>query len=103
MATQAEQYHAEEQRTGRGKKVREGRTKPGTAPKDRSRANKRAGRKATYALEESAGKRPSRKSTRKSANRSKPDAALNAREALQKDSPEQRYIKAQARTKGKTI
>jgi hypothetical protein len=42
------------------------------ASHNRSRA---AGRKATVALEET-GMRPSRKSTRKSANRSKPDIAL---------------------------
>jgi hypothetical protein len=83
--------------------VRLGRTKPGVKPADRTRAKKHAGRKATYALEDRTSGRPSRKSTRKSANRSKPDASLNAREALQKGSPAARYRKARARTKGKTV
>ncbi len=103
MATQAEQHRAEEQRTNRAPRVRQGRSKPGVAPKVRARAKKHAEHKATYALEETNGKRPSRKSTRKSANRSKPDAALNAREQLQKGSPEQRARKARARMKGKTV
>jgi hypothetical protein len=101
MATRSEQYHANEQRRGRGKKTRSGRTKPGVAPSNRSRAKKHAGRKATYALEETESAKPSRKSTRKSTNRAKPDANLNAREALQKGSPEARFRKASARAKGK--
>jgi hypothetical protein len=60
--------------------------------------NKRAERKATYALEKPSGDgRRSRKSTRASANRSKPDTNLNLREARQKGSPENRFAKAQAR------
>ena len=102
MATQAEQHRAEEQRRAQGKKTGAGRTKTG-ASKEWSRAKMHAGRKATYALEETDGARPSRKSTRKSANRSKPDASLNAREELLKGSPEQRYLKAAARAKGKTV
>jgi hypothetical protein len=103
MATKAEQERADEQRRGRGRKTRAGRTKPGIKVKDRSRSKKHAERKATYALEETAGGRPARKSTRKSANRSKPDAGLNGREEIKKGSPEQRYRKAQARSKGKTV
>ena len=100
MATRSEDYRSAEQRRARGKK------KP-TAPAKRSagvrsRAKKHAGRKATYALEDVTSAKPSRKSTRKSANRAKPDANLNARETLRKGSPESRFRKAHARAKGKT-
>src|SRR6186997_2882598 len=96
MATQAEQKHAEDQRRVRRAKTRAGRTKPGVAPAERSRDKAHAGKKASYALDESSSKRPSRKSTRKGANRSKPDASLNIREALVKGSPEARYRRARA-------
>lgn len=99
MATRAEQQHAAEQRRRRGAKTRAGRTKPGVAPEDRSRDKKHAARKATYALEESENGRPSRKSTRKSANRSKPDSNLTAREALQKGTPTARFRKARAKAR----
>ena len=88
MATKSEQFHAEEQQTGNDKATREGRSKPGIPEGDRSRDK-------TYALEETSGQ-PSRKSTRKSANRAKPDASLNLREALQKGSPEAKFRKAKA-------
>lgn len=94
MATRAERHRTEEQRKGRGATTRVGRSKPGAKPDARTRETKRAGRKATYALEEGTVGRPSRKSTRKSANRSKPDASLNAREQLKKNSPAARYRKA---------
>lgn len=97
MATRAEQYRAEEQRKGK-RKVRSGRSKPGVPGPKRTRAKKHAAKKATYALEETKGKRPSRKSTRKAANRMKPDAGLNRREELQKGSPENRYEKSAARS-----
>jgi hypothetical protein len=59
---------------------------------------KRAGAKAGYALERpsSAGK-SSRKSTRGSANRAKPDTNFNLREEMVKGSPESRFRKAQTR------
>lgn len=99
MATRAEQYRAEEERGNRKAPKRKAQAdKPGVAPQDRTRARKRVAKKATYALEESTGgARPSRKSTRKSANRAKPDAALTRREAGQKGSPESRYAKTRAR------
>ena len=104
MATKSEAFRASEQRRGRGAKTRPGRTKPGVAPEERSQDKEHAAKKATYALEVSAttSERPSRKSTRKSANRSKTDAALTSREALQKGTPEQRYRKAHAQGKDKT-
>ena len=63
-----------------------------------SRRKKRSARKATYALEAPREGRPSRKSSRKSANRSKPDSALNITESVRKGSPEERYRRARART-----
>lgn len=78
MATRSEQYKANAQRTGaaKAKKAKRAKaSKPGSPLASRSRNKKGASKKATYALEEQKG-RPSRKSTRKSANRSKPDAGL---------------------------
>ncbi len=92
MATRSEQFRSESQRKGGAKKKRKNpaKTKP-------TRAKGHAAKKATYALEEKSAKRPSRKSSRKSANRAKPDAALNVREEIQKGSPERAYEKAAAR------
>lgn len=104
MATRSEQFHAEEQRRGESAEERdrrEARSKPGAPLSERSRAKKHAEKKATYALEETAdGAQPSRKSTRKSANRAKPDANLTLRASLQKGSPEARYRKSSARGVG---
>lgn len=100
MATRSEEYRSSEQRRARGKKKTSDPKKPSGGT--RSRAKKHAGRKATYALEDTGTAKPSRKSTRKSANRAKPDANLNGREALQKGSPEARFRRANARAKGKT-
>ena len=105
MATRSEQYRAEQQRRGNRKSARQAsRTKPGVAPRDRSRSKAHAGKKATYALDADEKGRPSRKSSRKSANRAKPDASLTISEALRKESPEARFRQARARavrTRGK--
>jgi hypothetical protein len=89
MATRAEQARARAERHGHEKPKARKTTKKGPQ-------SKHAGKKATYAYEVSA-KRPSRKSTRASANRTKPDASLVGRAALTKSSPEARYRKARAR------
>ena len=108
MATRSEQNHADEQRHGqRDTKTnkRVNRSRPGSAPSDRSRSKKHAERKATHAIEPDRKGRPSRESTRKSANRAKPDTSLNLREELQKGSPETRFRKAAAgadRVRGKS-
>ncbi len=99
MSTKSEQYRAEEQRKGpaTAKRNRSG-SKPGVAPAKRSRSKTRAGKKATYAYEPTqAGKRPSRKSSRKSANRSKPDAAFNIGEEIAKTRPTARFRKDRAK------
>jgi len=100
MATRAEQFHADEQRSGKtGTRKRRSRSKPGVPRAKRSRAKEHAAKKAPYALELTVnGARPSRKSTRKSANRAKPDAAFNATEELRKGSPEARFHKEEARS-----
>lgn len=100
MATRSEQHHADEQRKAGAKKAkaRVPNSRPGVAPEKRTRAKKHAGRKATYALEQTnPQKRPSRKSTRKSANRAKADTSLNLVEGLRKGSPESRFRKEKAR------
>ncbi|HVY44907.1 MAG TPA: hypothetical protein VHB21_03470 [Minicystis sp.] len=98
MATRSEQARAKEQRKGARPSIRAGRSKPGVEPAERSREKEHAGRKATYAIEEPRAGRPTRKSTRKSANRSKPDASFNLREQLQKGSPEARARRSRAKT-----
>ena len=99
MTTRAEQFRATQERRGPSKAAkRASGSKPGLAPRDRSRDKPHAAKKATYALELTSG-RPSRKSTRKSANRSKPDAAFNLREQLTRGSPEERFRKSRVRSR----
>ncbi len=69
-----------------------------TATRNRS---KRAARKASFALEDSTTGRPSRKSTRKSANRAKPDSNLKRRQTRATRSPEARAAKSKAKSAGK--
>jgi hypothetical protein len=103
MPTRAEQFRHDEER--KPKK---------SPPKKASKAAKKkthkkgddirttggsAGKKAVYADEAQAEKgQPSRKSTRKSANRSKPDSSLTRREGAQKTSADNRYRKAAAKS-----
>jgi len=91
MATRAEQFRNQEQRLSKGE------TPPAKkrAPKGGQLAKPRAvPSNATYALEASApdGRR-SRKSTRASANRAKPDTNFNLRESLVKGSPEAAFAR----------
>ena len=101
MATRSERFHASEERAHAKEKrataKSEKRTKPGVPPAKRSRARTHTEKKATYALEQSVG-RPSRKSTRKSANRAKPASSFDIREELQRGGPEASFRKARART-----
>lgn len=68
-----------------------------TAARNRSKS---AARKAGYVLEDSNNDTPSRKSTRKGANRIKPDANLQRRQTRQSRSPGSRARVAQATGKG---
>jgi hypothetical protein len=97
MATKAERFRSEQERAHI--------TKPPARPTSQRKPKKAAfGRKkrhaevkATHALEEvGAGKRPSRKSTRASANRAKADVGFNRTEETRKASPEGRARKARA-------
>jgi hypothetical protein len=101
MATRAQQFRAEQQQRG-AKESKEGHQpavkQSRSGDISEAHPNKHAEKKATYALEAPASDgRRSRKSTRASANRSKPDANFNLREMRQKGSPENRFAKAQAR------
>jgi hypothetical protein len=87
MATRSEQARADAQRKGRG-----GDKKQPSEPKKLSRAKRHAAKKATFALEEG-----SRKSSRKSANRAKPESTLEIREEFQRNTPQQRHDRAAAR------
>jgi hypothetical protein len=66
-----------------------------TATRNRTR---RADRKASWVLEDSA-KRPSRKSTRKASNRAKPDSNLRRRQMRRTRSPKVRATRAAAARK----
>jgi len=102
MATNAERARAESQRHGPNPKAK----KKAKAKKSRAdklaapRENTRAASKASYAAEApSEAGRSSRKSTRSSANRAKPDTNLTLREQRTKGSPAARYRKDSARRK----
>ena len=97
MATKAEQARSETERThGKGPhKSHVSKKKPKKAAWSHEKAH--AASKATHALEETApGKRPSRESTRGSANRAKPDSAFNLTEQAKKGSPTNRARKSRA-------
>lgn len=98
MATRADQYRSRQERTN-GAARRKGRVaikKPKKATWAHDKAH--AASKATHALEPtSPGKRPTRKSTRKSANRAKGDAAFNITEQVKKGAPSVRARNARAR------
>ncbi len=120
MATKAEKFRSETERAGAKKPkaprkprrdVQVDTAKPKTSATDRkaggsstaarNRSKKAAG-KAGAALEDSvASKRPSRKSTRKSANRSKRDTNLSLRETRKVTSPKARARRAIAKKKPK--
>jgi hypothetical protein len=96
MSTRSEKFRADEQRKGPKAAKPQVQRKRGATPAEKH-MKKHAEKSATYAMEPVPEQgRPSRKSTRKSANRAKPDTNLNLREARQKRSPEQTYRKARA-------
>ncbi len=108
MATKAERFRYEVERSG-PKKPKQPRaparakpvdtSMPGVSASDRrsSRSESiRAGKKAQYALEDSAGK-PSRKSTRKASNRQKTDSQMRVKRRTAEVSPESRATASRAR------
>jgi hypothetical protein len=107
MATKAEQTRAEDAKKGPNpKRVKKAAQKKpakraaaeGAPARSRNEGTK-AGKKASFAKETTApGKRPSRKSTRSSANRSKPDTNLVLRSERAKNAPSDAARSKQART-----
>jgi len=98
MATRAEQFRTEEERHPKRKAVQPRPAKEKRVTKGRHAGPSTVANKATYALESPAADgRRSRKSTRGSANRAKPDTNFNLRESLVKGSPEARFRKARAK------
>ncbi len=97
MATRSEQYRAQAQRhpSKQSKKKAANHAAKNSRVKRKvaARENVRAGKKATTALEPrpANGARPSRKSTRASANRMKYDTNIELRQDRRKRSPESRY------------
>ena len=100
MATKAERFRYEVERSG-PKKPKQPPTPrrakpvdtsmPGVSASDRRASGRtesvRAGKKAQYALEDSAGK-PSRKSTRKASNRQKTDSQMRVKRRTAESRPE---------------
>ncbi len=114
MATKAERFKSEVERSGPKKKAKpvrkvtkdtppeekaERRTNEPTGTATRN-VSKRAGKKAVVALEDSATGTPSRKSTRKSANRGKPTSNTVRKVKRAARSPQARAAKAAAKGKG---
>jgi hypothetical protein len=107
MSTRAEQARDDEQRKRSAAarkraraKAASGTTKPsgdGTRVSGAKSEKKGVAAKATYAYEAPRAGKHSRKSTRKSANRVKPDSGMTLREGLRKGSPESRAAKSRAR------
>lgn len=96
MATRAEQFRTEEMRRGARTKTRRSKKKPKKS--EWSHESKHAASKATHAFEKTErGRRPSRESTRASANRAKGDSALNLTEEKRKGSPENRARRSGAK------
>lgn len=108
MATKAERFRYEVERSG-PKKPKQPRApkraeQPDTALPGVSATSRRSGRtesiragkKAQYALEDSAGK-PSRKSTRKASNRQKTDSQMRVKRRTAEVSPETRAAASRAR------
>ncbi|ACL66609.1 conserved hypothetical protein [Anaeromyxobacter dehalogenans 2CP-1] len=101
MATKAERFRYETERSGpkKAKQPRPARRDtpvdtalPGVSATSRKSARHesvRAGKKAQYALEDSAGK-PSRKSTRKASNRQKTDSQMRVKRRTGEMRPESR-------------
>lgn len=107
MATKSEQAKAEAAKKGtKPKRARKLARRKSDVEKHTHHEPKAAGKKATYEKEPAPakGKRPSRKSTRAGANRSKPDTNLNLRSERAKSAPKARARATKAKattTRGK--
>ena len=105
MATKAEAFKAAVERSShRPKPARTWRMNPRVDAAGIAHVNQRAAAEAPYALEAHApGTRPSRKSTRGSANHLKPDHALTIRETIEASSPQARHDIGDAHARGNTV
>jgi hypothetical protein len=95
MATKAEQFRSSEQRSGKPKRTSTKKPKKAAWSKDKAHA----GSKATHAKEPARAGRPSRESTRGSANRSKADSARNITEEVRQGAPSSRARRSSAKSK----
>lgn len=96
MATKADSARAEKQK--KGPNTKKTRKLAQRKPKRAAAEPIAAGKKATAAKEAHAeGKRPSRKSTRASANRGKQDTNLTLRSERKKSSPKERAASAEGK------
>jgi hypothetical protein len=96
MATRAERFRSEQERTSKHPKPRRGPHK--ARPAAGARKQKRTSKKASFAFEPHApNKRASRKSTRGSANRGKPDTSYDHVEEMRSSAPKNRYVKSRAK------
>lgn len=96
MATKSERVRAEAQRSDSHAKPTSTRADSGEPPHARKAGH--AEKKATYAREEqSTTGRPSRKSSRKSANHAKTDAPLVHAEQMRENTPESRFAQQSGR------
>ncbi len=94
MATRAEQFRSSTQRSGKPKHVSKKKAKKVEWSHDKAHA----GSKATHAMEVSEG-RPSRESTRGSANRAKADAARNITEGVRQGAPSARARRSRVKSR----
>lgn len=92
MSTRSEAFKSEAERAGRAAK------KTRTTPAEPTPEHGHVAKKAAYAREEIApAARPSRRSTRKSANRTKTDTGMVRSEQMKESTPEVRARKSRAR------
>lgn len=93
MPTRSEQFKADAQRTGS--------VPPRAAAEAPHEPHGHAAKKATYAREAPAESgQPSRRSTRKSANRAKTDTGVVRAEQMKQQTPEAQFARNQGHTKG---
>lgn len=108
MSTKAERFRWEQERAKPDKPKQAKRTRkvsavdtalPGVSATSTAARNRstHAAKKATYALEDSATGRPSRKSTRRAKNRAKPNSNLTRQKQRELRSPGARATQAAAR------
>jgi hypothetical protein len=100
MSTRAELARDEDQRkrSSAARKSAKAKTKASSGARKSRRIKTRTAAKATYAYEAPRAAKPSRKSTRKGANRSRSDAGSIVRESIQKGSPEAKFRRSRAKS-----